>query len=355
MKDMVKTIRVAVGITDNGWDERFVNALEDESEKGYPLSYDRINLDGSDWINKVKPFDMVIWKPDDMEALKALRFKERIYIMEKHLGKLVVPNFNTIWHFESKIAQSYLFEIEKVPTPKTTVSHDQHDAARLLQSLDLPLVFKQSEGASSKNVQLVHSRRAAKKLFDEAFCGRMYREARLDRGPRWKAILKLARKPWFWRFVWHYLLNKEPTGCLYFQEFMPNNDSDLRITVIGDRYAYGFWRNNRKGDFRASGSGNIDFQRPVPEEPLRYCMELNRRFDFDSMAYDILFDGNRFVVTEMSYAYVDWAPQKTAGYHLLLDNRQLEFVEGHVWPQTLWVAWALQRAQHFFDKQVVDD
>lgn len=45
---------------------------------------------------------------------------------------------------------------------------------------------------------------------------------------------------------------------VYFQDFIPGNDFDTRVTIIGDR-AFGFTRNVRPGDFRASGSGNVGY------------------------------------------------------------------------------------------------
>ena len=45
---------------------------------------------------------------------------------------------------------------------------------------------------------------------------------------------------------------------LLVQEFLPGNGFDTRITVIGNR-AFGFRRFNRPDDFRASGSGRIDW------------------------------------------------------------------------------------------------
>jgi hypothetical protein len=110
--------------------------------------------------------------------------------------------------------------------------------------------------------------------------------------------------------------------------------------VIGDRYAFGFWRNNRPNDFRASGSGQIDFERAVPETLLRYCIGVNRELGFDSMAYDILFTKDKFVITEMSYAYLDSAPYNSRGYYELVDDN-LVLRERHTWPQELWVEWAL--------------
>ena len=162
------------------------------------------------------------------------------------------------------------------------------------------------------------------------------------RGLRW---LRLAGKRWFWNFLWRYLTGKMPPGYLYWQEYLPNNNADLRITVIGNCFAYGFWRDNRPGDFRASGSGRLDFDRPVPEAALRYCIELNRRFNFDSMAYDILFKQGEFVIAEMSYGYLDSAPYRTSGYYEQRPDVQIDFVPGHVWPQTLWVAWAIRKAK----------
>lgn len=44
-------------------------------------------------------------------------------------------------------------------------------------------------------------------------------------------------------------------GYIYFQDFIPNNNYDTRVKVIGNRCA-ALRRYNRKNDFRASGSGD---------------------------------------------------------------------------------------------------
>jgi glutathione synthase/RimK-type ligase-like ATP-grasp enzyme len=342
---MTEPIRIAVGASDNAWDQRFAAALDEQAAQGYPLRYDVVNLDRHDWIERVRPYDVVLWKPNCMGISASAHFKERVYVLERHLGKLVVPNYKTIWHFESKAAQSFLFLLESVPTPQTTVSFDRQDALAQLRQAKMPLVFKRSEGAASEHVRLVAAPGGARRLLERAFCGNRYRAERLRGGPLWKTALRLAVRPWFWRFLWNRWLDRDADGYLYWQEFVTGNEADLRITVIGDQCAYGFWRRNRPGDFRASGSGRIDFERPIPEEPLRYCLELNRRLDFDSMAYDILFQGPRFVINEMSYGYLDSAPYRSRGFYRLHDRKQLTFVAGHVWPQALWVEWALRRAE----------
>jgi hypothetical protein len=157
----------------------------------------------------------------------------------------------------------------------------------------------------------------------------------------WRHIATQITKPWLWKKIVQrlrgYESQAERHGIIYWQKFIPGNSADLRITVIGDCYAYGAWRNNRPNDFRASGSGRGDFVKDVPQE-------INRRLNFDSMAYDILFDQDRFYITEMSYAYVDSFLYNCRGYYKVNDDGSLRFVEGHVWPQDLWIEWALNRA-----------
>jgi glutathione synthase/RimK-type ligase-like ATP-grasp enzyme len=340
---MNKTLSIAVGVDANRWHEKFAAALDGHIEAGRSLRYEFVDMTRHDWLEAVRPFDLVLWKPHYM-GNAAANFKEKIYVLERHAGKMVVPNYDTIWHFESKIAQSYLFALEDVPTPATTVSFEYGDAMREMDLAAMPVVVKKSNGAASKYVQLVRHRRQTARLATSAFCDELYCNARREGESKFRTCLRNLWKPWLWKCFANQALGYSADDYLYWQEFLSGNDADLRITVIGDRYAYGFWRRNRPGDFRASGSGRLDFERPIPEPALRYCLNLSRRMNFDSMAYDILFRGDDFLINEMSYGYLDSAPYKAAGYYELASDGTLAFVANHTWPQTLWVNWALHRA-----------
>jgi glutathione synthase/RimK-type ligase-like ATP-grasp enzyme len=340
---MARPLKIAIGHDPVGWHRRFADALDGKIAAGRNLSYSLVRMERHDWLETARPFDLILWKPVTMGVGGASRLKEKIYALEHYLGKLVVPSYSTIWHFESKVAQSYLFALEGVPTPETVATFDDEEAEALLSTTRMPVVAKRSEGASSENVRLVRSRRQARLLVDWAFCGERYRKAREKGGSLAWSLLALAPKRWFWMFLLQYALGKEMPAHLYWQEFIEGNEADLRIAVIGDRYAYGFWRGNRLRDFRASGSGRLDFTREIPEAPLRYCLDLSRRLGTDSMAYDILFRGDRFLICEMSYGYLDAPPYRTSGHYELDETGGLTFVPGHVWPQSLWVEWALRR------------
>jgi glutathione synthase/RimK-type ligase-like ATP-grasp enzyme len=346
----MKLLKIAIGKNPSNWHDKFALAIENKISLGLPIRYEIIDLSLSNWLDKVSSFDLIIWKPDYMGAYESLYFKEKIYILEKFLSKRVIPNYNTIWHYESKIAQSYIFHLYNIPIPKTYVTFNFLEAKELLKSSNWPLVFKKSQGAASKNVWLVRNLHKASKLMDNAYCNQMYRETRLRIRSKFKSILKIIRNRWFLYFVLKSASGNQPTGALYWQEFIPGNDADLRITVIGDKFAYGYWRKNRPKDFRASGSGRVDYHRPIPKEMLLYCVNINKKFKFDSMAYDLIYKDSKMVITEMSYAYVDHLLYNTSGYYLVNDDNTLIFEKGHKWPQELWVDWALIVASNKFQQ-----
>jgi len=336
-------VRVAVAIDSLGWHEHFVDELSVQAGAGDGHQLILVDLHCADWQRSLEGVDLLLWKPAFIGPVSASLFKEKIFFIESHLGILTVPNFASVWHYESKIAQSYLFDLAGIPSPRTVATFSLKDARERLLAETYPLVFKEPFGASSQNVQLAHDRRHALRLVDRAFCQEKWNDLRHGDKQRFRQWLAAAGQSWLWEKIRTRIVAGERFGHVYWQEYIPGNDADLRITVVGDRFAYAFWRLNRPNDFRASGSGRIDYDRPVPLDAVRYCIELSKRHSFDSMAYDLLFRGEDFVICEMSYAYVD-KPLHEAPGHFLLQEAGLDFISGHVWPQALWVEWALLRA-----------
>lgn len=341
---MKETLRVGIGRDQQGWHTRFQQVFEAKIRAGWNLEYDLINFERHDWQKQIASRNLILWKPDAMGVKAASFVKEKVYFMEHYLGKLVIPNFNTVWHFESKIAQSYLFAQYDVPTPETVVSFDYEDARKLLASAEFPVVIKGSAGAGSQNVKLYRSSKEAVAELDRAFSQVLWDKLKARFNNRLMRAIVGTPRSWFR----HHLMKPSEDrrfGALYLQRYVSGNEADLRITVIGHSAACSFWRNNRPSDFRASGSGRLDYQRKTPEDMVRYCMQLNQKLDVDSMAYDLLLSGDRYVITEMSYGYLDSAVAKTGGYYTQAATGELSFVNKSTWPQELWAEWALSRAQ----------
>jgi glutathione synthase/RimK-type ligase-like ATP-grasp enzyme len=346
-------ISIAIGMDRANWHTGFASALDKKIEAGLSCSYSCINMEANNWLEKILEHDFLIWKPAFMGVKSASHVKEKIYFLQYIAKKLVIPNYETIWHFESKIAQSYIFSYLGIKTPKTVATFDYHDAKHLLDLAKMPVVIKSSNGAASNAVSLEKSKDHLATRLENTFNEQLWFESnQKPKGPKWLFYLRNLSNRWGKaRLIQTILDNKDEMGGIYWQDFIEGNSADLRITVIGDRYAVGFWRNNRPNDFRASGSGRIDYSKPIPEEVIRYCLQISRNQNFDSMCYDILFTSDSFVINEMSYAFVDKAVFNANGYYFLDPENQLAFINRHTWPQELWVDWALQRAKPLFSEK----
>jgi ribosomal protein S6-L-glutamate ligase RimK-like protein len=119
-------------------------------------------------------------------------------------------------------------------------------------------------------------------------------------------------------------------GYVYFQDFVAGNNHDIRVTVIGDR-AFAFRRAVRPGDFRASGSGILDYDiSPISAEAIETAFRVARRLSAQSIAFDFLLDASsRPLICEISYCYVASAVYDCPGCW----DEQLQWHEGHLWPQ----------------------
>jgi len=122
---------------------------------------------------------------------------------------------------------------------------------------------------------------------------------------------------------------RKEKNYVYFQKFLPSNGHDTRITIIGNR-AFAFRRFTRNKDFRSSGSGKINYDmQAIDKKFIKIAFDISKNLDFQSMAYDFLWDGKNPALCEMSYTYADMAVYDCPGF---LDSN-LNWHEGHHWPQ----------------------
>jgi hypothetical protein len=119
-------------------------------------------------------------------------------------------------------------------------------------------------------------------------------------------------------------------GYVYFQDFVPNNNFDIRIIVI-DGKAFGLKRFVRANDFRASGSGNFDYAREeFDERCIRISFETTSKLKLQCAAYDFVFDEkNEPLLVEVSYGFASAGYDACPGYW----DEDLSWHEGKFNPQ----------------------
>lgn len=293
----------------------------------------------SDFWEQVKELDLFIyyWGQWDTERQIA---KTILPIIENEIGTPCFPNQRMCWIFDDKIREYYLMKSNDYPIADSWVFWEEQPALEWAETTRLPVVFKLTGGAGSANVILIDDRGFLKKTIKGMFKKGVYSHGiqssdSLAPGlfKRLKRHLALSKRsllkqeiPYFlhcpnWIPHKHYAL---------FQEFLPNNAYDTRVTVIGNR-AFAFRRFNRDNDFRSSGSGKIDYDvSAIDLKFIEVAFEISKKFNFQTMAYDFLYglDG-QIKFCEMSYAYVDYAVFHCPGYW---DNH-FNWHEGNFWPQ----------------------
>ena len=272
--------------------------------------------------------------------------KTIIPILENEMKIKCFPNMATCWHYDDKIRQYYMLSRHGFPMIDSWVFWNMDAAIKWIESLAVfPLVFKLKGGAGSSNVALIRDASTAKKLVRKMFgqgisSGQLPHSLRTKDFSIYKEVRKLGSKlvkifrgedinP-YWNIDKNYV---------YFQDFLPNNDYDTRVTIIGDR-AFAFRRMNRDGDFRSSGSGVISYDmRKIDLRFIETAFTISKKFGFQSMAYDFVYGPDKEVkFCEMSYDYLDTTVFYCSGHW----DARLNWHKGNLWPQFCLLTDALQ-------------
>ncbi len=298
-----------------------------------------------DIVSQLAGCDGFMWRFGQLHGMWQIA-RRLLPVLERELGMVVYPSQNACWYFDDKITQIYLYDALQIPMPRTWVWFDHERARAWAADAEYPLVFKLWEGAGSENVRLVSSARDALAWIDLMFADGAYH---LPATPRRRASLVQRSKAAVKAFL-KGTLHSAPRSrwelhknYALFQEFLPDNPYDTRVTVLGRR-AFGFRRWNRDDDFRASGSGKLDWD-PNGVDPrlVRLAFETAYKLGAESCAIDFLWDraGNP-VIAEVCYTYASWAIRDCPGHWVLRGDEPalspISWQDGQMWPEEAQVA-----------------
>ncbi len=250
-----------------------------------------VDVRRADILDQLKGCQGFMWRWSHSRGMGRIA-RRLLPVVERELNLAVYPDQNTCWHYDDKIAQSYLLEAAGLPTPKTWIWFDEPLALEWAERAVYPVVLKLASGAGSTNVRLMPDAREAQEWIRLLFSrrvtsldGRQTTESGLQR--RARAAARILLRGTYPVFVDN---GMEPqSGYVLFQEFLPDNRYDTRVTLIGRR-AFAFRRFNRDHDFRASGSGKIDWNPlEIDEGFIRCGFKITSRLDLQSCAIDGLY------------------------------------------------------------------
>jgi glutathione synthase/RimK-type ligase-like ATP-grasp enzyme len=320
-------MKIAIHNSDVSFSPHWIEYCKDKG-----IDYKVVDCYQSDIIQQLEDCDALMWHHHHMFSKDILFAKQLLYALEM-AGKVVFPDFRTGWHFDDKVGQKYLFESVGAPLVPSYVFYSKADALKWASQTTFPKVFKLRGGSSGSNVRLAADFKKAKQLINQAF-GRGFtnfnargmlkdRILKFRKGKEslfgvLKGIRLLVVKTKFSRIV------GRERGYIYFQEFIPDNTHDIRITYVSNRI-FALRRGVRKGDFRASGGGQQEYDlSQIPLEAVEIGFKVAEKLKLQTAAFDFVISESGPVIIEVSYGFGYDPQQFDFGYW----DRELNWHEG---------------------------
>lgn len=334
---------IAIHKSNTGFHKRWVDYCKNKN-----IVYKIVDCYDTNIIEKLNDCSALMWHHNHANAKDILLAKRLLFSLEQS-GISTFPNFNTAWHFDDKLGQKYLLESIGAPLVPSFAFFSKKVALEWADQTRFPKVFKLSGGAGSANVKLVRTKRAAIQLINKAFnkgfrqyepwtnLKERYRNYINGNTDFWNVIKGCIRI--FYEPKYSKVIGNE-TGYIYFQEFIQNNSYDIRVIAI-DGKAFAIKRMVREGDFRASGSGNIKYEKhELDERCVKIALETNKKLNAQALAYDFVFDKNKNpLIVEVSFGFDNEAYDPCPGYW----DENLKWHEGQFKPQDWMVESLIQK------------
>lgn len=310
-------MRIAIHDRSDSFSERWINYCK---QRG--LDYKIVNAYSSDIVRQLSDCDVFMWHHSHGDYRDVLFAKQLLYSLETS-GIVVFPNFRTGWFFDDKVGEKYLLESIAAPMVPSYVFYTKEEAYQWINSTHFPKVFKLRCGAGASNVKLVHNAKEARRIVRKAFSSGFPQFDRFgylkDRFVKWRqgtdtfsGVLKgIGRLLIPTSFS---MMHAPEKGYVYFQDFIDNNNHDIRVIVIGNR-AFSIKRLVRKGDFRASGSGVIIYDKAqLDEEAVRVSFAVTKKMGSQCMGFDFVYLSKQPLIVEMGYGFAVHGYDKCEGY-----------------------------------------
>ncbi len=223
--------------------------------------------DPEDVVDRFGSF--VFFHPDHLNNRE--RDKEIINILRAKKMVNFIPSIRELRLYDEKIAQTRKFQEW---LPGTWIFYDKFTSEEFLKTTKFPLISKSNEGAGSSNVRMLNSREEAiselTNVFSETGMKRYTKPSMEKRG-----VKNFQR------------------GYVLWQEFLPCNNYDWRVVIVGGRFAWVLKRSNREDLPFASGSGKSE---PITDlndeinEILDHAFEFATEFSLNFAGIDLVRD-----------------------------------------------------------------
>lgn len=240
---------------------------------------------------------------------------EDIVLGLHYQGAILIPRFEFLRANNNKVFMEIIRDLTPLDEIHNIKSEHFGTIGKLkgkANSYQFPLVIKSAKGAMSSGVFIA---RNAKELIKKA--------------------KKISRTPCISKTLWEIKNYIKLSGRIKFtswyrnkfivQNFAQGLSGDWKVLIYGNIY-YVLRRQNRKNDFKASGSGIFSYREDVPKELLNYADKIIQTLDLPHLSLDIGYNGKEHFLIEMQAVYFGSKTLEFAPFFFMKNGKEWEIV-----------------------------
>lgn len=295
------------------------------------VEYELVNCFDVNILEHLKSFDILLWHFTHY-SIQDMQFARIILSAAQNMGIKIFPDYKTSWHFDDKIAETYLLKTINATIPKSWIYYTKSTANSYFQNeCRYPVVAKLKCGSGSTNVKLLKnvddSLKYTKKMFGNGYKSTpnvlLKVKSNIKSSKTWSTVVsRFKRIPDFLNVLKNASKFPNEKGYVFLQEYIPNDGYDLKVIVVGGKLSF-LIRDVRKGDFRASGGGIIRYDKSLITPKIRKAVfNISDKLGFQCMGYDFVVDNRNGIgkIVEISYGFSHTAQMGLGGYWDRDDN-----------------------------------
>jgi|LSQX01.2.fsa_nt_gb glutathione synthase/RimK-type ligase-like ATP-grasp enzyme len=278
---------------------------------GYALTY--CSMADINLLGKVKNAPVIYTSQEDADYHYKGYIEDIVFNLESNSVN-VIPDYRCLRANNNKVYMEMMRQ-NMLPEKYQLKTHWFGTIEEAIENIDLfhyPVVIKSAGGATSSGVRLADNKEDFEKRIKE-----------ISRSKQLKAEIRdIARA------VRHRGYRRESLYRNKFivQEFVPGLKNDWKLLIYHDKY-YVLRRDNRPGDFRASGSGLFSFDKDLPVQILDAGKEIKEIFDVPMISIDLALSEGKVILIEFQFLYFGTTTLEKSDYYYTKTDDGWEKIE----------------------------